>query len=139
MSTITDWPNIPYPHPRQLPTEDDIRHSKSIIKKLDHDIRQLQTQLQEVQQKRANHLSYISPLRRLPTEILNEILRICLEDGGNVLEIAGICSRLREVVLGMTGIWSNITLYQAHPDYPYDPQYWPSIDVSCCLNYLELC
>jgi hypothetical protein len=135
MSAITDWPNIPS---RQPPTEDDIRHSKSIIERLDRDIRQLQTQLQEVQQKRANHPSYISPLRRLPTEILNEILKICLEDGENVLKIAGICSRLRDVVLGMTGIWSNITLYQAHPDYTYGQQYWPSINVSCCLNYLEL-
>jgi hypothetical protein len=117
MSAMTDWENLPYPHPRQLPNEDDIRYGKTVIGQLDRsiedikqNIRRLQTQLQEVQQKRANHLSYLAPLRCLPTEILSEIVTIYLEDGEDILAVAGICSRLREVVLGMTAVWSHITL-----------------------------
>jgi hypothetical protein len=108
-----DLANLPFPHPRELPTGDDIRHSKTIIEQLDkkiEDIEQtigrLQVQLQEVQQKRTNYASYISPLRRLPTEILSEIVTICLDDGRDILTVAGICGRLREVALGMTAVRS---------------------------------
>jgi hypothetical protein len=112
-----DLANLPFPHPRELPTGNDIRHSKKIIEQLDRKIEdleqtigRLQVQLQEVQRKRTNYASYISPLRRLPTEILSEIITIYVEDGEDILDVAGICSRLREVVLGMTAIWSDIKL-----------------------------
>jgi hypothetical protein len=117
MNSVTDLANLPFPHPRELPTGDDVRHSKAIIEQLDRSIEDLeqsiiclQRQLQEVRQKRANYVSYISPLRRLPTEILSEIIGMRIDDGEDTLTIAGICSRLREVALGMTAIWSNITL-----------------------------
>jgi hypothetical protein len=119
---MIDLMNLPFPHPRQLPSEDDIGRSKSIIEQLDRniedmeqDIRQLQTRIQEVQQKRTNYASYISPLRRLPAEILGEIIEICLQSGVHITVIAGICSRLREAVLGMAGIWSHISIRMNHP------------------------
>jgi hypothetical protein len=116
-SAIRDVANLPFPHPRQLPTGDEIRHSKSIIEDLDRniedleqDIRRLQTRLHEVQRKRANYASYISPLRRLPTEILGEIVSFCIHNSVDITVVASICGRLREVALGMSRIWSNISL-----------------------------
>jgi hypothetical protein len=119
---MIDIMNLPFPHPRPLPSGDDIRRSKSIIEQLDRniedleqDIRQLQTRLQEVQQKRTNYASYISSLRRLPVEILTEIISMCLQNDVEITVVAGICSRLREVVLGMTGIWSDISIRANYP------------------------
>jgi hypothetical protein len=138
---MIDLANLPIPHPRQLPSGDDIRRSKSIIEQLDRtiedleqDIRQLQTRLQEVQQKRTNYASYISTLRRLPTEVLSEIILKCLQNEVDITVMAGISSRLREVALGMAGIWSNISLRGANhsiPDSRLIKRYGSSIDVSC--------
>jgi hypothetical protein len=140
MSAVMDLANLPFPHPRELPTGDDIRHSKTIIEQLDkkiEDIEQtigrLQVQLQEVQQKRTNYASYISPLRRLPTEILSEIVTICLDDGRDILTVAGICGRLREVALGMTAIWSEITLCSIGTRGKYYGSHW---DVSNWPYYI---
>jgi hypothetical protein len=145
---MIDLANLPIPHPRQLPSGDAIRHSKSIIEQLDQniedlgrDIEQLQKRLQEVQQKRANYVSYISPLRRLPTEILSEIIGICIQNNVDITIMAGICSRLREVVLGMAGIWSNISLHDVgHPhfDSRFTKPYGSSIFVSFRLSLAEV-
>jgi hypothetical protein len=123
-NAMTDLANLPFSHPRQLPSGDDIPQIKAIIEQLDRsienleqNIRQLQTRIEELQQTRANCVSYISPFRRLPTEILIEIISICIEDGADILTIARVCSRLQEVVSGMTGIWSNITLRPIHSGY----------------------
>jgi hypothetical protein len=117
MSTTTNLSNLSCPHPRGLPTEEDIRQSKLIIKQLDQSIeeliqkiRQLHTQIQEVQQTRASYVSYLSPLRRLPEEVLREIITMCINNGADVTVMAGICSRLREVVLGMASLWSKLSL-----------------------------
>ncbi|CAG8700103.1 4243_t:CDS:2, partial [Acaulospora colombiana] len=114
--------SLPFPHPRQFPSEDDIRQTKLIIGQLDrkiedleNDIKKLQTQLQQVQRKRTNYASYISPLRRLPTELLSMIIKIYLKEFGEITTIASVCSRLREVVLGMAGFWSNISLRDIEP------------------------
>jgi hypothetical protein len=136
---MIDLMNLPFPHPRQLPNGDDIRRSKSIIEQLDRniedleqDIQQLQTRLQEVQRKRTNYASYISPLRRLPAEILSEIIGICLHNDVEITVVAGICSRLREVVLGMAGIWSDISIRTNYPipSSPFDKRYGYSMFAS---------
>jgi hypothetical protein len=126
VNVVTDVANLPVPDPRQLPTRDDVRHSKTIIEHLDRtiedleqSIRQLQGQLHEVRRKRANHASYISPLRRLPTEILSEIIGICIKCGTDILTMCGICSRLREVSLGMARIWGVIALRPTHSAAKY--------------------
>jgi hypothetical protein len=133
---MVDLINLSLPHLRQLPNREDIQHSKSIIDQLDRtiedleqNIKQLQTQIQEAQQKRAKYVSYISPLRRLPTEILSEIINICVGDGVDVTIMASICSRLREVILGMAGIWNNISLRRNVSDKTID-RIFPSSRVS---------
>jgi hypothetical protein len=128
MSAVTDVANLPLSH-RQLPTADDVRQSKTIIEHLDQSIedleqsiRRLQEQLHEVRRKRANYVSYISLLRRLPTEILCKIISIFVSDGGDIIKISAICNRLREVAVGMAQIWSNITLRSIDSQ----GMYWPS-------------
>jgi hypothetical protein len=55
--------------------------------------------------------------------------------------MAGICSRLREVVLGMAGIWSKISLHGVsyqHFDPRYTKRYGSSVFVSFRLNLAEI-
>jgi hypothetical protein len=110
------------PHPRQLPSEDGVRQAKSTIRQLDQNIEdlersmtQLRRRIEELQQQRANYVSYISPLRRLPTEILSEIIMICVQKHVDLTVIAAICSRLRDVVLGMSRLWSHIEIPKVEP------------------------
>jgi hypothetical protein len=148
MNAMADLTTLPFLDPRQLPSADDIRQARSTIKQLDQNmedleqnIGQLRRRVQELEQKRANYVSYISPLRRLPTEILREIVDICIETGMDVTVMAGICSRLREVVLGMAGIWSNISLRGAN--YPlsgfrFSKRYGSSIYASNWHEFAEI-
>ncbi|CAG8758929.1 14650_t:CDS:2, partial [Acaulospora colombiana] len=87
-ATLANFPELPIPHPSRLPNVEETRTSKSIIKQLDEEIRVIQakvtslkTQLHSLRQKRANHASYIAPLRRVPIEILREIVKICWDSG----------------------------------------------------------
>jgi hypothetical protein len=140
MSSMTDLMNLPFPHPRELPTGDDVRHSKVIIKQLDQNIEdleqnigRLQEQIREIQRKKANYISYISPLTRLPIGVLSEIISICLESGVDVTIMSAICGRLREAVLGMAGLWTHILLRPLdHTFFP--PFYGWSIHVSCWIG-----
>jgi hypothetical protein len=126
MSATTDWTDLPYAHPRQLPNEDDIRRTRSIIEQIDRSI-------EDLQRKKAPYVSYIAPFRRLPTEILSEIISISIEDGADILVMAGICSRLREVVLGMAEIWGTIKLHSIDSEvrsWISNKQYGSSREVS---------
>jgi hypothetical protein len=118
-----DWTTWQLPYPKQLPSEDGVRQAKLKIQQLDQNIgdleqniSQLRRRIEELQQQRANYVSYISPLRRLPTEILSEIVIICVQKDVDLTVITGICSRLRDVVLGMSRLWSRIELPEVEPE-----------------------
>ncbi|PVG01785.1 hypothetical protein CPB86DRAFT_58080 [Serendipita vermifera] len=114
--------DIPFPHPRHSPTKAEILSSKTSIGSLEPEIesiqqkiKELQARLQPLQRKRNNHASYISPLRRLPPEILSSIIQICLVNGASLLTLTQICGTIRDVVHGMTTIWSKIALTERDP------------------------
>ncbi|PVG01782.1 hypothetical protein CPB86DRAFT_823378 [Serendipita vermifera] len=114
MANLETWSIL---SPRLIPSADEIRLSKGIIEQLDQEIEdlegqisKLQTRLEHFKHRRATHASYISPFRRLPIELLGDILSKCLEDNCDVVALAQVCARLRAVALGMTQIWSNISL-----------------------------
>jgi hypothetical protein len=114
---MTNLETFSITNPRSIPSTDEIRLSNSVIKILDKDIEDLEVQLEALQnrlqnlrQRRANYASYISSFRRLPTELLRDILNICLLNGQDILVFTQVCSRLREVAIGMTHIWSKISL-----------------------------
>lgn len=124
--------DIPFPHPRHSPTKAEILSSKTSIGSLEPEIesiqqkiKELQARLQPLQRKRNNHASYISPLRRLPPEILSSIIQICLVNGASLLTLTQICGTIRDVVHGMTTIWSKIALTERDP-YGYYVYGWIS-------------
>jgi hypothetical protein len=55
-------------------------------------------------------MSYISPLRRLPREIINNLVHICLDEGVELTVMTQICGTIRDIVHGMPDIWSRIIL-----------------------------
>ncbi|PVG01808.1 hypothetical protein CPB86DRAFT_812084 [Serendipita vermifera] len=109
--------NLPCPHPRECPSISDIQSSKAIINKLEHKIQLLHKKgskryirIQDLYVKRANYLSYISPFRRLPAELLSEIVYFSLSNGVDLSTLTQICGRLRDVVIDMAVLWSHIHL-----------------------------
>ncbi|PVG01789.1 hypothetical protein CPB86DRAFT_58159 [Serendipita vermifera] len=115
------------PHPRHCPTPAEIALSKGMIKDIEKEMESLksegqglQNRLELLQQRRENHASYISGLRRLPMEILEDIIRICLDNHVQIATITQICGTIREVAHEMSSIWSRLRLdplfsYRYHP------------------------
>jgi hypothetical protein len=108
----------PFPRLRSYPTPAEVLFHKNAIKSLEQDISniegeisKLQTRLRYLQQKKANHASYISPLRRLPPEILSEIVYLSLYNGIKLTTLTQICGAFRDVVVGMSDLWNEILLF----------------------------
>jgi hypothetical protein len=142
----TELASLPLLEPSQQSTVKESLPGKTTIDQLDQEIAvlksevsKLQAKLHDLELQRANYAYQISPLRRIPTEILSEIICLCLYDGEDIIKMAGICSRLREVALGMTTVWSKITLQTVEPikNYEYSSDsikgsYGSSPEVCCC-------
>jgi hypothetical protein len=118
---------LPFPHPRSCPAQADILLHQNAIRSLEEDmikieneISKLQARLRHLRQQKANHASYISPFRRLPQEILHQIVYICLYDGVKLATLTQICGILRDVVVGMSALWNDILLLPIHPKPKHD-------------------
>jgi hypothetical protein len=103
------------PHPRHRPTADQFRFKKTVANELDHEIesieseiKRLKARVQLLQSKKANLVSYFSPLRCLPPEILREIIWHCRQRGVKLTTLEQICGNIREVTIGMPSIWNKI-------------------------------
>ncbi|TEB24581.1 hypothetical protein FA13DRAFT_1817884 [Coprinellus micaceus] len=98
---------------------------------LDAEIARVSEQLKALQSKRngyerymTTHRSLLSPIRRLPIEILHNIFVHCLPTDHNSLMspveapmlLTHICKQWRELVQGMPLLWSSI--YIPIPNYP---------------------
>ncbi|PVG01779.1 hypothetical protein CPB86DRAFT_57977 [Serendipita vermifera] len=117
MAASANFSELSIPHPSSLPSAEETHFSKSVISQLDHEIQVVQSklmmlriQLRTLQQKRANHASYIAPLRRVPTEVLREIVEICWEEGVNISILLKVSSRFRQTVIGLSVVWRKIRL-----------------------------
>jgi hypothetical protein len=111
--------DLPFPHPRRLPDEVEVRHCKAIITEIDKDIDALELQmeklnerLQDLKRKRANHVSFLAPFRRLPAEILCKIGVLCLHNEDSITTITSIHSSLRYAMIGMPSLWRYIRLVE---------------------------
>jgi hypothetical protein len=62
-------------------------------------------------------------LGRLPAETLGEIVKIYLENEGNITHITQICRRIRQIVFGMTTIWGNLRLLSVNDPVGYAYRY----------------
>jgi hypothetical protein len=117
---MASFSGLPFPHPRRLPNEAEVQQCKSIITEMDRDIDVLEIQieklnarLQDLKRKRANHVSYLAPFRRLPVEILCKIGMLCLQNDRNVIKITSIHSSLRDAMIGIPTLWRHIRLIEA--------------------------
>ncbi|PVG01796.1 hypothetical protein CPB86DRAFT_58198 [Serendipita vermifera] len=100
--------DLPIPHPRSCPTADEVLLYKGRITSINEQIDETQNQVLELERKRSNYASYISPLRCLPTEILGQIIHLCLNHGVDLATLIQICGTVRDVAIRMTKIWNRI-------------------------------
>ncbi|PVG01739.1 hypothetical protein CPB86DRAFT_870821 [Serendipita vermifera] len=130
------------PHPRHRASVEEIRHAKSIImhlgttiENLEVKIKDMNSVLHQLQQKKANYKSYIAPFRQLPDEVLREIVLHCLHLRIPLRTLLHVCGPLRDVILGMTSVWSDISLEAPLPRRAIE--YWNG---TLCRTpkYLEL-
>ena len=107
------------PHPQRLPSPDEIIHNLAKIREADSRIKQLAAQIQELQQSlketqrdRDIRLSFLSPFRRLPPELLGQIAVCCLaaKGGPKPSQLNQVSKPLRAAVNGMKTLWSTIWL-----------------------------
>ncbi|KAF7336510.1 F-box domain-containing protein [Mycena sanguinolenta] len=100
---------------------------------LDEEIPRLKDRLQELETERtalseshAQNIRILSPLRRIPAEILGEIFSWSLPSHWDVLDVRNcpwvlthVCRRWRAVALSMTSLWSLISVdFETKPQYP---------------------
>ncbi|PVG01727.1 hypothetical protein CPB86DRAFT_57047 [Serendipita vermifera] len=109
--------NLPSPHPRYSASPAEIETGKRVvaelglkIESLEREIKELTNRLLPLQRQRTNHLSYISPLRCLPDEVLVEILITCVQEGVKVTNLSQICGRIRDIIIRTPILWSYIHL-----------------------------
>jgi hypothetical protein len=106
---------ISTPHPRRLPTEEEVEHCLSVVQDLDEGILQiresiedLQIQLKALEDTRRNHLSFVTPIRCLPPELISEICKTCVEMGVSPLVLNQVCGRFRDIINDTSEFWSRI-------------------------------
>jgi hypothetical protein len=114
MASILD---LPFPHPRKLPTDAEVHQCKTIIAEIGRGIRDIEAEIENLKRrigklnrKRSNYNSYIAPFRRLPIEILGEIAILCTTNGDSITKMTSIHSSLRDAIIGMPSLWRYICL-----------------------------
>jgi hypothetical protein len=119
------------PHPRRVPTTIEIQHCVTTVGNLNAEIGDLQDQSEKVQRRlrtlerqRLNHLSFMSPLRCLPPEIIIEVCKACIDAGITPFLLSRICGRFCDVILNAKVLWSHIHVLRRAPlstsrAYPY--------------------
>jgi hypothetical protein len=130
---------IPNPHPRRVPTDEELKHCFSVVEDTDRQIAQikegiedLQMQLKTLTATRMNLLSFISPIKRLPPELIGEICETCVKAGISPLVLGQVCGRLREIVNGTSELWSHIHVTDGSrwSDYWGGEEYWEATKVN---------
>jgi hypothetical protein len=107
--------DLSFPHPRHQPTRAEVFSCKNRIKVLEqciedlkNDKNQSKDQLCTLKLCRRNYVSYISPLRCLPEEIISRIVYFCLHKYVQLVTIMHICGTFRDTVINMSTLWSRI-------------------------------
>jgi hypothetical protein len=107
--------DLSFPHPRHQPTRAEVLSCKTRIHVLEKCIEDLQNdnnqpkdRLCALQLRRRNYVSYISPLRCLPEEIIRKIVYLCLHKYVQLVTVMHICGTFRDNVINMSTLWSRI-------------------------------
>jgi hypothetical protein len=137
---------IPNPHPRRLPTDEELKHCFSVVGDMDRQIAQIKERIEDLQMQletltatRMNHLSFISPIKRLPPELISEICETCVKAGISPLVLGQVCGRFREIVNRTGELWSRIHVTDGSgwSDYWGGEEYWMNEKVNPCHYCLE--
>jgi hypothetical protein len=112
--------NLQLPHPSHRPTAEQFRLKKPVTNELDCEIQSIESEIERLRSrvqclrdKKKNLVSYFSPLRCLPNDLLREIIEQCLQKGVKLANLMRVCGAFRDVVIGLPSIWSKIRL-QVH-------------------------
>jgi hypothetical protein len=108
------------------------------IKKIQNEMNELQLQIQTLKQRRDNYISYIAPLRRLPPEILSNIIMYCLDKRVELTVLTQSCGVVRDTVLGMTTVWRSIYLLSGFDSRRRMLTYGRNKEVISVLLYMNL-
>ncbi|KZW00334.1 hypothetical protein EXIGLDRAFT_745621 [Exidia glandulosa HHB12029] len=102
--------------------EADIARIDSRITELENEITNLRALAASAQNDIATHLAHIAPIRRLPFEILGEIVTLCATDPDASVQVlrtlASVCKTWRDATLRTPRAWSRIKFA---PSYSYNP------------------
>lgn len=103
------------PHPRRIPTAEEVRGILREVEELDGELKTLRGQIlflerrvSDLQDKRAKRVSFISPYRRLPQELLIKIATIYIDEGGSPHTLNRVSSSMREAVNSIKSLWGTI-------------------------------
>ena len=81
-----------------------------IVQESQYAINELQAQRAELQKQVAKTLAYLSPIRRLPLELLREIFMRSFEDHPcSAWVLAAVCTSWRRLALRIPLIWSKVS------------------------------
>ncbi|PVG04137.1 hypothetical protein CPB86DRAFT_792874 [Serendipita vermifera] len=138
MSLSTDEPiYLSTPHPRRLPTEVETQHCLTVVDNLNAEMGNVQQQIEKLQKRmksleaqRLNHLSFMARIRCLPTDVVGEICKACVDAGISPFLLSQICGRFRDIVINMKVLWGRIHITSRpstygsvnkidHEAYPY--------------------
>lgn len=95
---------------------DDIQEAEEKLARLVREsrctIRLMENEKSELEQRVEHTLAYLSPLRRLPRELLQEIFLFNFEDYPCCAWVlSSVCSIWRRVALSMPRLWSKVCLF----------------------------
>jgi hypothetical protein len=107
--------DLPSPLPRRRPLPEEILITKNEIENLENSIEVLEGRIQDLQKelhhlrrRKQNYESFISPLKRLPTELVRTIVEKCIHDEISIQILSQICGYIRDIVIGIPSIWCHI-------------------------------
>ncbi|KAH6895027.1 hypothetical protein BKA70DRAFT_1319304 [Coprinopsis sp. MPI-PUGE-AT-0042] len=113
------------------PSDTEITTINEILIKVDTLAIQLETQMKVLKAKHAavtsftaSHRALLSPIRRIPADILITIFQLCMESykkckmaaSESPLLFTRVCHQWRELVIGTPSLWSGISIH--FPAYP---------------------
>ncbi|KIM29322.1 hypothetical protein M408DRAFT_23092 [Serendipita vermifera MAFF 305830] len=89
-----------------LPTESDLVHARKAISALEEELNLAELRVEKLKEELKTLRIWITPIRRLPFDILSPIFTLCGEmDRKSPVSISAVCRAWRETVVNTPGAW----------------------------------
>ncbi|PVG01753.1 hypothetical protein CPB86DRAFT_781128, partial [Serendipita vermifera] len=98
---MMDLRDFPTSMAGQVPTTHGAQHRKASIDEIDNEAIDLEGRILDLRQEKATYACHVSAFRRVPTELLREIIKDSLKLGVKIGTLTQICSRFRDVMFGL--------------------------------------